>query len=953
MDFIVGRTKEKNSLFGFYDKAKNGRGQLVLISGEAGVGKTALVEETLAHSGLKIITARCNDAGNSPYAPITVILRNCIRESGDKKIDCGHLTKYLPYILPEFGEMNEEVDAETLKETITSAFFNIAGKETTAIFIDDIHWADNATMDFLTHISDHLSSKKLIIVCTYRSDEITRDHRVKKFKSDLRRRRKLNEVVIEPLTLENTHSLIAKLIEAEPAKNLTEKIFEITQGFPLFIEELIDSFILNDLLDKNGEDVSLKKDVEVRIPENIKDAVLNHLAFLSDEARNKLEICAVAGLEFNPSLIIKISGDEKGIDELITRNILKEINSETIIFRHSLIREAVNSQIIWSKRKLLHKQIAEHLSCINTSPDLIAEHWLAANENEYARKEFVRSAEASCKVYAYSDAAKSLNKALELWVEGKDEKKKMGILLLYAQCSQLSGNLNESIKALKEIIENNSARVDAINIAEAYRMLANVYALTGSGDLSVESRLKAAEIFYSTGMIADSASELLIASGRYVAFLKLDLAYETSIKSSRQAREAKRLDIETQALALSGNILAMKGKFEEGKNVVQDALSIALKNNLSDAASIIYRRLASSLEYASDYSSAKDAYFSAYNFCVTEGQNVSAQICLGCMSYTLFQTGEWKKSLEICEEVINNKHTPEGSLIIGYSTKGAIYTLRGEIKKASKNLHRSIELSRKLNIIVVELFGLWGLALLCEYDSDVSQAAQYYESMMKLWEKTEDKHDIIIILIWASYFYSENLFKQELTKCTEALSSITSTTGNPEALAGLAFALGENSMLNNKFFQAVDQYKQAVLHLEKIKIPLLQMLINYRLGIAHMKNGDELNARKILFEANNVSKNLGTRPFSVKIEKQLSLLGTKSEESRKEDSEERAAMAGLTRRQSEILELVAKGLTNKEIADKLFLSPRTVDMHVSNILERLNCRTRIEAINKARELKLV
>jgi DNA-binding CsgD family transcriptional regulator len=160
-------------------------------------------------------------------------------------------------------------------------------------------------------------------------------------------------------------------------------------------------------------------------------------------------------------------------------------------------------------------------------------------------------------------------------------------------------------------------------------------------------------------------------------------------------------------------------------------------------------------------------------------------------------------------------------------------------------------------------------------------------------------------------------------------------------------------LINNNLSQAIEQYNLALEHLEKLQIPLLQMLIQFRLGAAYIKNNDPLNAKKFLLSANSISRNLGTRPFTVKIGEQLAFIGMKPEESRKEDSEERAEKAGLTRRQSEILELISEGLTNKEIADKLFLSTRTVDMHVSNILQRLNCRTRIDAINKARELKLI
>ena len=187
----------------------------------------------------------------------------------------------------------------------------------------------------------------------------------------------------------------------------------------------------------------------------------------------------------------------------------------------------------------------------------------------------------------------------------------------------------------------------------------------------------------------------------------------------------------------------MQGEFDKGREIVQQALSLALKNNETDAASIIYRRLASTLEYASDYLSARDAYYNAYNFCVTEGKDISAQICLSCMSYTLFQTGEWKKSLEFCREVITDNNTPENSIPVGYSMMGLIFAFRGETKKAFKNLKEGLRLARKNEVTAAELIILWGLAVAYENDSDVSSAIENYRSVLTLWEKTQDRHDVI------------------------------------------------------------------------------------------------------------------------------------------------------------------------------------------------------------------
>lgn len=951
MNYITGRSKEKNYLFRIFDQAKDGRGQTILVAGEAGVGKTALVEETLLRSGLKYYTARCNNASSIPYGPIVTILRNCLSESEDRTIDCGGLTKYLPLVLPELGEPLIETDAETLKEAIISALFTLA-KYPTVFFIDDIQWIDEATVDLLISLSEKISSKSIVVTCTYSSNDISRVHHIKKFRNELRRRRILNELSIEPLNFDETSSLINTILDAEADEDLTRKIYNSTQGVPLFIEEIVNSLVEQYLLKVTSEKIYLADNAEITVPENLKDTILHQLQNISEAARKKLEVASVVGLDFDPSLIIKLTGNEEGFDELFDRRLITEFNSNLFSFRHFVIYEVFKNQVSWSRKKTLHKHIAEYLEKNGADPEIVAYNWASANEYERAISKFIEAFDRAFNVHAYNDAIKSAHRAIELWKDNSKPEKKYALLIKLAHCYYITSRLDESVNTLKEIIES----VSDVNIktkAEAYRMLATIYSLMRMSDLSSSARIKAAELFEESGLIQESASELIILSGKYTAQLNLSAALECVNQASEKALSAGMLEIDAEARGLKGYILAMQGKFAEGRKIAQEALTDALKLNLNDAASIIYKRLAGTFEYASDYSSAREAYYNAYNFCLREGQDVNAQICLGCMSYTLFQTGEWKKSLEICDETIKNKNTPEASVSVAHATKGVILALRGEIKSAQKNLHRSIELAVKHDALANQMFAAWGLAILSEYSSDIQRTIQSYIDVIKIWEKTQDKHDIILFLVWAGYFFSENSLRNELNVCTQSLNNIAASTGNYEALTALAFILGENAALDKNFSAAIEHYNTALDYVEKLTIPLLQMLINFRIGIAYSNINDSFNAQKFLFSAQSISKNLATRPFTTRIEEAFIHAGISPSEKRKNDSDTRNASAGLTRRQLEILEQVVQGLTNKEIADKLFLSTRTVDMHVSHILERLNCRTRIDAINKAREMKII
>jgi ATP/maltotriose-dependent transcriptional regulator MalT len=950
---IIGRTKEKSKLHLALDQARNGKGGLLLVNGEAGVGKTTLIEEVLSHSGSEVLISRANEEGNPPYSLITSILRICLRKNTKKKFNFGPLTNYLSLILPEFGKPPTDVDAETLKEAIMSAFIYLADHNPIVAFLDDINWADHATIEFLSYLASRINNHPILIIASYRSDGITRGHKINRLRGDLRRARLLNEINITPLDLEETRSFISRLLNKSPSSELCNLVYSRTQGIPFFIEELTNALDESGNIAKSGNEAILLNIDNFLLPESIKDTILQNLDSLTSESIQQIELAAVAGIEFDLNMIVDLNGNDNGLDALFEKNLIREKESNIAEFRHALIREAVESEMMWTRRKKLHRQIAAYLENKNTSPEIVAEHWIAANELDKARKSLIESAETSCSMYAFEDASEYANKALEIWPDNKDETGRIEVLKRLAHCSQLSGKLNEAIRALKEIIESQGVAEQHQLGAEVFRSLATVYGLKGSWELSVATRIKSAEEFEKAGLSADAASEYLVAAGRYVGMMQTNSALDVVNKSIDLAQKANRIDIEAMARGLCGNILSMQGEFDKGREIVQQALSLALANNETDAASIIYRRLASALEYASDYLSARDAYYNAYNFCVTESKDESAQICLSCMSYTLFQTGEWKKSLEFCREVISSVNTPENSIPVGYSMMGLIFAFRGETKKAFKNLKKGLRLARKLNVTAAELLVLWGLAVAYENDSDIPSAIENYRSVITLWEKTQDHHDIIPVFIWASKIFAGKKLGKEATQCAEAIASIASATGNPEAMAALAYTLGEKALLNNNVDEAITQFSQALNHIDKLEIPLEKLFIELRLGTVLNTKENSKAAINHFNNAIRISKKLGTRPFSEQIEDIIKTVGIDTKQNRKEDSDERKVRGGLTKRQLEILDLLSQGLTNKEIAAKLFLSTRTIDMHVSHVLERLNCRSRIEAINKAKELGIL
>ena len=950
---IIGRQLQKTGLTELFEKTRNGQGTIALIAGEAGMGKTLLAEEMLSASGLSFYTGRTTEGVTLPYGPVTGVLRDYLRRTNTQSIDCGPLTQYLACLLPELGTGKAQPDAETLVETLIAALSAIADREPAAIFFDDLHWADDATLYMLPLIAERTRNLPLLILGTYRSDEIPRGHQLRRMRNELRRRRLLHEITIENLTRDETEHLINRAIGASPAPSLTDIIYEKTLGVPLFVEELSAVLSSHHRLEETHGGLALPEGEGVPVPESIRDAVLLRLDNLTESSRNLLEISAVAGIEFDFDLVTNVAQTDEGLADLIERNWITEIAPGRGSFRHGLVREAVYNEITWSKRRTLHRRIAEHLESSGAPPEQISEHWLAANEMYNARKALLVSAERSCELHAYRDAARAAHRALENWREGDNEELRLQTLERLAQCAQLNGQLGDAVRSLKEVVDSPIVKKDFKRYAKTQRSLATVYGLQGAWEQYLTARTAAAEAFEKSGADAEAATEWLAAATRNYGMSNIQPAIDLSLKAYDLAVKAGRPDLQTRILGIKGNALSAAGRLEEGIETVHEGLSLALQHNLPEAASDAYKRLGDSLEAASRFSSASKAYHSAYNFCRRQGDDKLAQLCLGCMAYVLFRTGNWKQCDDVCREVLNDSNSFEGSLSLAYGMLGFVNTYRGTFRAARKYINKGMELVRKLNIENLIMGYLEGRALLDELEGKDESAAENYRQLLEMRAKINDDHYALPALCSAVTFFATRGMEKDAVLCSKALADMAKHSGNIENLGVLAYALGETSLLQNNTKEAIRQFEQASEHFEKLETPLERLKAEFRLGVAHKRNHVHKDAIKHLRNAYNIAKNLGCRPLASQIADELDTLGEPVGEQRSPEAASRAAYNGLTRRQVEILRLITNGLTNKEIAAKLYLSPRTVEMHVANILDRLNCRSRIEAVRKAKEMGMV
>ena len=196
---LVGREQERSALRDAIAIAERGDGGILLVAGESGVGKSTLVDSVLAESERLVLSGASDQRAVRPYAPIVEALRAYGRASPDGLRGSAPLSPHLALILPELGPRPSETDQATLFEAVSNLFDQIAGREPLVVFLDDLQWVDGATAELLLHLDRVLGRAPVLVLGAYRSDEVPRGHPLRSVRSELRRRRRLRELTVEPL----------------------------------------------------------------------------------------------------------------------------------------------------------------------------------------------------------------------------------------------------------------------------------------------------------------------------------------------------------------------------------------------------------------------------------------------------------------------------------------------------------------------------------------------------------------------------------------------------------------------------------------------------------------------------------------------------------------------------------------------------------------------------------
>ena len=377
---LIGRAGNTASLHQLIEKAHSGAGQVALICGEAGVGKSRLVSEIQTYAtgqGFLLFQGNCFPTDLSyPYAPLLDLLRTFLTNHSSEKItaalgpSASALYPLLPDIItsvppsPITAPSEPEQEKRRLFAALAQFFISKAAKHPLLLVVEDLHWSDESSLEFLHYLARRSAVQPLALLVTYRDDEI--HPTLRRWLAQLDRERLAQEFSLARLTQVEVAAMLRAIFPAGSfiQKDLQDSIYALTEGNPFFIEEVLKSLISSgDIVYADGAE-KRRSPGELHVPRSIQDAVQQRSEHLAETARHVLLLAAVAGRRFDFTLLQQLTGhDEQQLlqvmKELMAAQLVVEESAEQFAFLHALTREAMYGQLLARERKALHKTIAE------------------------------------------------------------------------------------------------------------------------------------------------------------------------------------------------------------------------------------------------------------------------------------------------------------------------------------------------------------------------------------------------------------------------------------------------------------------------------------------------------------------------------------------------------------------------------------------------------------------
>ena len=976
-DLFVGRQREMVTLQSALDDVLSGQGRMVMLVGEPGIGKTRTAQELAAlaeEQGAQVFWGRCyEEQGAPPYWPWVLPMRAYVEQASKEQLaaEMGPGAADISEIIPEVrGKLPALETPRTLEpgqarfrlfDSITTFLKNAAQRQPLMLVLDDLHWADRSSLLLLEFLAQEIGNSPLLLIGAHRDVEVSRGHPLSQTLGALVREQLFHRVQLDGLTQQEVGELVEGNAGITLALETAEVIYSRTDGNPFFVGEVTRHVTL--------ENITNREEWASIIPEGVRDAIGRRFSRLSEQCNQMLTTASIIGREFDFRLLIMLSGgvseDQllQAIDEAVSVQLIEDVPSQMdrYQFAHALIQQTLAEDVSPRRRIRLHARIAEALEALygddaESHAAELAHHFAEAQTSTGITK-LVRysllAGEQALAGYAWDEAIAHYEKGLvarEIAMSG-----------LEAACDEEAADL---LFGLGRARAGGLQRSQIGSAVSALSRAFDYYIDKGQADQAiavasyplppVASRAPGANRIISRGLALvrpDSLGEgrLLMLQGYYLGNITLDYdsAHEAFSRALTIARREGDESLEMRTLVAAGHVYAYHFHYQESLDHDLRAIDLARRVDLPEEEIHARWEVASVLHHMGDLEGARHQA-SAILAVVEQARHRIWTAMLGqaylANGVVSILEGDWQSAKEFSD--LGLEAEPRHDFLL--ANRAILEYSLGERDIGDEYLQRLLQVAKELP----EGQGGWyasaamaaGVAARITGTDDYLQTteeaaraalssplapalANYAQIGLTLL--TVQRSDAV-----AAEKHMADLEARRGTMLGGALDSVVSA----DRLLGLL------SQTMGKLDQAAASFEDALAFCRKAgyRPELAWTCCDYAdMLLERGGEGDHPKAISLLNESLAISSELGMRPLMERVEARLAGL------------EPRAPITeypgGLSQREVEVLRLVAAGKTDREIAEELYISFRTVGNHVRNILNKTNTINRTEAATYANQ----
>ena len=993
---LIGRAGELAELEAAFDEAASGAASLAFLAGESGVGKSRLLHTLLERARAKGgcgIGGECVELGRDelPYAPLVSALRTLVREQ-DRALDRlspstrQGLAQLLPELDPAAAAAADHDDHYRPFEGLLGLLETMAEETPMVLWLDDVHWADNATRHFLFYLAANLPDHvRLLTVIAYRSDQLHRGHPLRPLLAELGRGRRVRRLELEPFDRGEVATQLDDILGAAPDPDAVERFFERGEGNPLFTEELL----------------AAGADGRGRLPSTLRDALLLRIERLSETARGLLRILAVGGRLKHDHFVSVCDHDEDelaaGLREAVEAQVIAVGGDDRYGFRHALLREVIYDDLLPGERAELHLRLAQALEATLEVTDpmpirasAVAHHFNAAGDQPQALRTAVAAARTIERGGAPGAAAALFDRALALWPRVAEPETLAGVehttlVTLAARAHGLDADEPHAIKLFEGALEEVDEGAEPHRVAGILAELASARWALGQaeaarGDLErALGLLSESEPTPERARILEEKARFLLLQGRFAE------SRDAAEEALRAAEAAGVEDIEALVLNRLGLCLFLLGEEDRGEPVMRESLELARRSGSNDQLAAAFVNFADALHMAGRGEEAAELAAQGEREITPGDRSILWIAC--ARSEILFYLGRWDEA----EAVLPGKSQGPGTTTIAnlLLRRASLMLGRGDAAGA----RAAIEHARSFLAGTVEpqiIAPAGALTVELELRSgDVEAAREAAEKAIDQLEFcSDDAARMALISAAATAVEAEAADRARDLGDTTGLEAAQLRAELGAARTEAAAEVAERSLERAYKLTAeahlararddadvAERAAAAADAWERIPRPYQAAMCRMREAEARAAHGEREAAGAAAAKSLTAAEELGSEwlasevagliararlPTGTAVDGGGAANGARGAGGQRGGARSNGAAGpgadedpfGLTPRERQVLAALAEGATNREIAASLFMAEKTASVHVSRILSKLGVRSRTEAAAVAHRLNL-